>query len=69
MSVTLRLPVQARVSVIASATFGTQPNGTANGYHRVQVCTLLEIVGHDRITPQLGRLVEMAKKMPGGYLD
>jgi hypothetical protein len=61
--------MQTGFPVIAFATLGTLPYGTANGYQCVRVRTLLEIVGHDRITPQLGRLVEMAKKMPGGYLD
>ena len=48
---------------------GCLPSGTANGDHRIQGCTLLEIVSHDRIAPQFGWVVEVAKQMSGGYLD
>ncbi len=61
--------MQAGVQVVALATLGSLPNGAANGDHCIQVCAPLEIVGHDWIAPQLGRLVEVAKQMPGGYFD
>ena len=52
--------MQAGVPVVAFATLGNLPNGAANRGHCIQVCTLVEIVGHDRIAPQFASVIELA---------
>ncbi|HEY1654716.1 MAG TPA: hypothetical protein VGF86_06360 [Candidatus Tumulicola sp.] len=68
-TVALRTAVQSGVPVLALALLGGLPDGATYRYHGIDVGAPLEIVRDNRITAQLGRLIEVAKQMPGGYLD